>query len=354
MRKWLWRVAFAVLAIYLAGSVALGVFLAELALHPGRRVMSADAEQRARARVAAVGGRLDKVEITTRDRVVLRGWQFSPGSGAWNGNSVLALHGVGDNRESQVPMAVRLVARGYTVVTPDARGSGISDGAYATYGVIEREDIREWVWWLRKRQADGCIHGLGGSMGAAQLLQTLDLDPAPFCDVVAESPFESFREVAYDRVGQRVGTGPWLGRTVLRPAIEIGFLSAWLRTGINLTDANPRRVLLRWESRTPVLLIHGLADRNIPPRHSQDLAAANPDHVVAWFIPGGGHVAAWSAAPVEYPARVLAFFASHEPHELGSRDAAVAVGGDVERGGAGERAVGEDRAPRESAGPHRR
>ena len=338
-------------AVYGAGSVALGFVLAELALHPGRRVMSADAEQRARARVAAVGGRLDQVEITTHDRMVLRGWQFSPPAAAWNGNSVLALHGVGDNRESQVPMAVRLVARGYMVVTPDARASGLSDGVDASYGVIERDDIHEWVTWLRTRQAYGCIHGLGGSMGAAQLLQALEVDPPLFCDVVAESPFESFREVAYDRVGQRVGTGPWLGRTVLRPAIEVGFLSAWLRTGVDLTDANPLRVLQRRDTRTPVLLIHGLADRNIPPRHSRDLAAANPDHVVAWFIPGGGHVSAWSAAPVEYPARVLAFFASHE---LGSRDAAVAVGGDVERGGAGERAVGEDRAPREPAGPHRR
>jgi uncharacterized protein len=354
MRKWLWRAAIVVLAIYVAGAVALGIVLAELALHPGRRVLSADAEPRARGRVASVGGRLDTVEMTTRDRVVLRAWQFSPASGAWNGHSVLALHGVGDNRESQVSMAVRLVARGYRVLTPDARASGISDGAYSTYGVIEREDIREWVAWLRTRQAEGCIHGLGGSMGAAQLLQTFDHEPALFCDVVAESSFEGFREVAYDRVGQRVGTGPWLGRTVLRPAIEVGFLSAWLRTGVDLTDANPRRLLLRRESRTPVLLIHGLADRNIPPRHSQDLVAANPDHVVAWFIPGGGHVGAWSAAPVEYPARVLAFFASHESHELGSSDAAGATGGDVERGGARKRATREDRAAREPARPDRR
>jgi pimeloyl-ACP methyl ester carboxylesterase len=146
-------------------------------------------------------------------------------------------------------------------------------------------------------------------MGAAQLLQALP-DPTLFCDAVVESSFASFREVAFDRVGQRVGRGPWLGRTLLRPAIEIGFITARLRTGFDVSQANPARALR--ESRTPVLLIHGLADRNMPLRHAEALAAANPEQVTLWLVPGATHVSAWAAAPVEYPARVLAFFASHE------------------------------------------
>jgi dipeptidyl aminopeptidase/acylaminoacyl peptidase len=310
-----WRFAALIIAgaLYLVLSTALGIVLGETALHPPRRALRPDAESRARTRVGQAGGHLDTVTLTTRDGVALQAWLFSPAAGAWNGHAVLSLHGVGDNRESGVSMAARLVSQGYRVLTPDARASGSSGGAIATYGVLERDDIREWVAWLRARQPAGCIHGLGGSMGAAQLLQALS-DPTLFCDAVAESSFESFREVAFDRVGQQLGTGPWLGWTLLRPAIEVGFLSVRLRTGLDLSDANPARILRA--STTPVLLIHGLADRNMPLRHAYALAASNPDHVTLWLVPGATHVAAWAAAPTEYPAQVLTFFAAHEQDHL--------------------------------------
>jgi fermentation-respiration switch protein FrsA (DUF1100 family) len=261
--------------------------------------------------VEQLGGRLAAVSLKAHDETVLGAWLFSPARDAWNGHTVLSLHGVADNRESGASMAILLVSHGYYVLAPDARASGASGGADATYGVLERDDIRDWVRWLRAQQPTGCIHGLGGSMGAAHLLQALAADPPMFCDAVAESSFESFREVAFDRVGQQLGTGPWLGRTLLRPAIDVGFLSARWRTGLDLSDADPARLLR--QSTTPVLLIHGLADRNMPVRHAYALAAANPDRVTLWLVPNATHVAAWAAAPSEYPARVLGFFAAHEP-----------------------------------------
>jgi uncharacterized protein len=297
------------IAIYLGVSAGVGVLLAEFALHPPRRALSAEAETRARTRAESVGARFEAVTITTRDGVALHAWLFTPPASTWNGHAVLSLHGVGDNRASQVSIATRLASRGYRVLIPDARASGISGGALATYGVLERDDIREWVAWLRARQPIGCVHGLGGSMGAAQLLQALR-DSSLFCDAIAEASFASFREVAIDRVGQPLGVGPWFGRTLLRPAIEVGFLSARLRTGVNLSDADPVRVLR--EAATPVLLIHGLADRNMPLRHAQMLAASNPQYVTLWLVPNATHTAAWAAAPDEYPRRVLDFFAAHE------------------------------------------
>jgi hypothetical protein len=65
-------------------------------------------------------------------------------------------------------------------------------------------------------------------MGAAQLLQSLPSEPR-FSAVAVESPFSSFREIAYDRVGQFFHTGPWLGRTVLRSIVEAAFGYARLK-----------------------------------------------------------------------------------------------------------------------------
>jgi pimeloyl-ACP methyl ester carboxylesterase len=306
--SWRLTVLIFLAAIYLAASAVLGFVLGNAALYPPRRALRPDAETRARTRIEGIGGHLESVTLATPDGVSLQAWSFSPSASTWNGHAVLSLHGVADNRESGVSMAVLLASHGYRVLTPDARASGVS-GGYASYGVVEREDIRQWVGWLRARQTGGCVHGLGGSMGAAQLLQAIG-DPALFCDAVAEASFSSFREVAIDRVGQFVGTGPWFGRTLLRPAIEAGFLSVRLRYGLNLAVADPERVLR--EASTPVLLIHGLADRNMPLRHAQVLAASNPRQVTLWLVPNATHTAAWAAAPTEYPDRVLAFFAAHE------------------------------------------
>jgi fermentation-respiration switch protein FrsA (DUF1100 family) len=148
------------------------------------------------------------------------------------------------------------------------------------------------------------VVGVGVSLGAAELLQAISHRERAFCGAIADSSFSSFREVAYDRVGQFVGYGPWLGRWVLRPAIESAFLYLRLRTGDDLRRASPVETIRA--ARVPILLIHGTADDNIPPRHVQALAAANPSARV-WMVPNAGHYGAWRAAPEEYPRRVLAF-----------------------------------------------
>jgi hypothetical protein len=128
--------------------------------------------------------------------------------------------------------------------------------------------------------------------------------------VVAESSFSSFREVAYDRMGQWFGTGPWIGRTVLRPAVDLGFFYARLRYGINFGQASPSRAVA--SSSTPVLLIHGLADHNIPARHSEQIRRRDP-LAELWEPPNADHCGASSTDPAGYEAHVLRFFAANDP-----------------------------------------
>jgi hypothetical protein len=70
-----------------------------------------------------------------------------------------------------------------------------------------------------RQQHPKCIFGMGESMGAAIVLQSVKT--TPFCAVVAESSFASFRQIAYVRVGQFFQSGTWLGRIALRPAMEL-------------------------------------------------------------------------------------------------------------------------------------
>jgi len=58
------------------------------------------------------------------------------------------------------------------------------------------------------------------------------------------------------------------------------------------------------------MLIHGLADSNLPVRHSEMIKAARAD-VVLWEPKGADHCEASTAEPAEYERRVVGWFESH-------------------------------------------
>jgi dipeptidyl aminopeptidase/acylaminoacyl peptidase len=292
--------------IYLLFCTAVAFFLASITVHPYRRPILAAEKAEVRQAAENLNAKLADVEIEAEDHASLRAWLILPQHA--NGNAVILLHGLGDNRLGMIGYAQLLLSHGYAVLMPDARAHGESGGDLVTYGIIERDDIRRWYEWLDETEHPGCVYGLGESMGAAQLLQALAVEPH-FCAVVAESSFATFREIAYDRMGQRFGTGPWLGRTLLRPVIEIALAIARVKYHVDLTQASPQDAVAH--TRVPVLLIHGVVDSNIPLRHSLRLVAHNPQ-MRLWQVPGADHCGAISSAPKEFEQTVLAWFDTHK------------------------------------------
>jgi uncharacterized protein len=305
-----------VLGLYTAVCIVGGIYLADATLHPQRRELTADEIAGARDAVRAMHAELSEVSIRAADGVVLRGWLLRPAHA--NGDAALLLHGVGDNRLGSGGYARLLLGHGFAVLTPDARGHGASGGELVTYGLIERNDIRQWVEFLSAETHAHCVYGMGESMGAAQLLQSLAAG-ARFCAVVAESGFASFREIAYDRMGQPFGLGPWVGRTVLRPLVEIGFLRARWKYKLDLEQVSPEDAVA--ETSVPVLLIHGAIDSNIPVRHSRAMHAAAPQTAL-WVVPGANHCGAMSVAPSEFETRVLEWF-REKPASITTRDTKI-------------------------------
>jgi dipeptidyl aminopeptidase/acylaminoacyl peptidase len=300
------RLIYILAAIYLVGTVLGGIGLAWIALHPPTHSVTKLEETNAEAGANAALQQFSSVNLAAQDGAILRAWFIRPQNP--NGDAVVLFHGVTDNRLGMYGYAQWLLANHYAVVLPDARAHGLSGGGLATYGVKESDDIHQWVNWLEDAYHPICVFGLGESMGAAQLLQSLPKEPR-FCAVVAESPFATFREVAYARFGREFHTGPWLGRTFFRPAVDIGFLFVRLRYGLNMEEASPNRAVEG--IRVPVMLIHGLDDHNIPPFHSDEIQSHNPTDIVVWRVPGAVHTGAHAVAPQEFERRVLSWFESH-------------------------------------------
>ena len=296
--------------LYLTLCTIGGIFLADATLHPARRPLTDQEVVAVQQLAQALSSDFEDVSITAADGAVLRGWELRP-SQAGNGSVVLLLHGLGDNRVGAVGYAQLLVTHGFAVLLPDARAHGISGGELRTYGLVERNDIHQWVDYIEANEHPRCVFGFAESMGAAQLLQALEAGTR-FCAIAVESPFANFREIAYDRMGQPFHLGPWVGRIVLRPLVESAFLRARWKYGLNMQRISPEDSAAA--TTTPILLIHAQDDSNIPVRHSRRIHARNAKTEL-WEVPGADHCGALSTAPEEFERKLLEWF--HTPAQRG-------------------------------------
>jgi len=223
------------LAAYLALSILAGIFIADVSLKL-RRLPLRHQQAFAASVQKDFHAELQDVSISASDGVVLKGWYVHPSG--YNGNAVVLLHGITDNREGVAGYGHLLLEHGYAVLLPDARRHGVSGGELATYGVKEVDDIHRWASWVYQHDPPQCVYGFGESYGAALLLQSLAVEDR-FCAVAAESPFSTAREMSFERISGPLHLRSWFGRTLGRPAIWSAVVYAWLRYGINLLEPSP-------------------------------------------------------------------------------------------------------------------
>lgn len=293
-----------IFALYALLCIVTGIALAHLSLHLLRTHLRDVTAFREKIR-SQYGAELQDVSITAQDGVTLHAWLARPS--VTNGRSVIILHGITANRGDSTGYAEPFLAEGYTVLMPDSRAHGDSGGELATYGVLERDDIRLWANSLTA-QAPGCMYLLGESMGAAIALQAMTTAPQ-LCAVAVEAPYSTFRAISYERLGHGTHTGTVFWQTVGRPVIEVAIAYTRLRYGLWLTDASPLQAVR--STRVPALFIAGTEDINIPMHHSQELQAACGARCSLWIVEGAGHCGAATVAHEAFQRRILDWFSSH-------------------------------------------
>jgi hypothetical protein len=215
-------IIFCVLAsavIFTSGAVA-----AESAMRPPRRPVALVCPCFAHVRC-------ESVAVTSKDGIALRGWYYWPETS--NGKAILLLHGIGSNRQDMVALGYLFLRHGYSVLEPDLRGHGQS-GGFATYGVLEENDVRAWVDWLEKNEHAPGIYGFGASLGAAVLLNSLKHE-SRFRAIVAESSYSDFPAIAKERITRMLPRGlQWI--TI--PFVESGLDWVRWRYGVDLRNAS--------------------------------------------------------------------------------------------------------------------
>jgi hypothetical protein len=227
-------------------------------LHPGRRSVAA----------ATPDNCVD--EVFKGAGVGLEGWRCSV-AGRRHG-TIVYLHGVADNRASGVGVIPRFIARGFDVVAYDSRAHGNSEGDACTYGYFEKEDLRLVLDTLDA----GAIVLIGTSLGAAVALQHAARDPRVSA-VVAVETFSDLRTIASERAPFVFTAG----------ALGEAFALAEQQASFVVDQVSP--VTSAPDIRAPVLLIHGDADRDTPPAHSQRVFDALGGSKRLLLVPGATH-----------------------------------------------------------------
>jgi len=111
---------------------------------------------------------IEDVSVVTDDGVWVSGWLIDNDSD----KVVILLSGRGSNRNANIKKAQIYIERGYSVLMPDLRATGRSDGHRISFGWYERKDIEAWYRFLQSKKYK-YIAAHGYSIGAATICYSL-------------------------------------------------------------------------------------------------------------------------------------------------------------------------------------
>jgi len=223
----------------------------------------------------------EKQEITFRSPFgyALSGTWF-PIPGALK--TIIMVHGFSYTRLGMVKYMPWFRRQGWNILIYDQRFYGRSGGPNTTFGYYEKQDLKAVFDWVQNQVPSASTIGtLGESLGAATCLMHAAIDPRPTF-VIADSSFASL----LDELKFRLKTDYNLPAF---PLINLSLPLIQLLAGFDPASVSPEQDIASLD--LPILFIHGVADREVPPSHSRRLFAAKQHGLRRLLlVPEAGHV----------------------------------------------------------------
>lgn len=207
-----------------------------------------------------------RVEVPTEDGLRLFGWWRPPDPGD---GVVVLLTGTGVTLQDYAPLIGDLARQGLGVIGIDYRGNGASPGEPSEAGW--RDDARAAFDYAHAAAPEARIAVLGQSMGTGFAVG-LAVE-RPVAGVLLESAYASVARL-FELHGVALLPGvPLPGRLLVTDQIDSEKLIGRMRS--------------------PLLMLHGSADRRIPIAEARRLFAAAHEPKEFIEVPGAAHAAAW-------------------------------------------------------------
>ncbi|MBX2797257.1 MAG: lysophospholipase [Myxococcales bacterium] len=192
---------------------------------------------------------------------------------------VVLVHGYASERTDTFPTARRLVDLGFTVVAPNLRGAGASEGDRTSLGWHEAEDVAAVVRWVGDTLGDREPILYGFSMGGAAVLGAVARARAPAEAVVTECTF--------DRLPHTIGHRFAAMGLPRRGLSDLMLFWGGLQQGFDAWRVAP--VVDASRVTVPTLVVGGELDRRVLPSETRALAGALGEHGQLAIVEGMGH-----------------------------------------------------------------
>lgn len=242
-----------------------------------------------------LGLKYENVSFTTSDSIAIAGW-FVP-SKTSSDRALIVCHGYPCDKNNVIE-SVSFLADDYNLLLIDFRFFGESGGRFTSLGHHEQKDIRAAVKWL-KDKGFSKIGAWGFSLGASTLLLTESPDIKA---IIADSGFADIHALISMLYG-------YIPSSLRKPFVWLTELHTALFLRIHVSDLAPVQKIPSYK--TPIFLIHGDRDSQIPVSHAYRLyEASNQESTRLWIVPGADHGQAQALYPVQYQKRVKEFLSA--------------------------------------------
>jgi uncharacterized protein len=240
---------------------------------------------------------LEELEQTSYDGLTLKAIYLEHENPS--GKVVILAHGYRGHKEQMDDYAKLYYDQGFSVLMPDARGHGESEGDYIGYGWHDRKDYQKWIDILieEKQATDIILHG--NSMGAALVLMTSGEDlPPEVKGIVADSGYTSVLEELKYQLKHLYGLPSF-------PLMNITSIITDIRAGYTFKEASSIEQVKK--NTRPLLIIHGDADELVPTDMAYEIYEAAKGDKELWIVPNAGHTKAYEMETEEFEKRINAF-----------------------------------------------
>ncbi len=216
----------------------------------------------------------------------------------------LLCHGYRCNGLMMGLIAHRFSDRGFSVLLPDARGHGQSEGRYIGMGWNERRDIVDWCERIIRDDSEAVICLYGISMGAATVMMTSgeeELDSRVRW-IIEDCGYTSVWDEMVHQIRDMFGLPSF-------PLIPRSDLITFIRDKYGFREASCVRQLKK--NTRPILMIHGEKDTFVPYWMLERVYDAVAGEKEKLSVPGASHGTSCTHAPETYWNAVDAFLKKH-------------------------------------------
>ena len=243
----------------------------------------------------------EDVYIESDDNLKLHATYFPQGQ---ERKAAICLHGyTSEGMKDYLALSGYYLRHGYSLLLPDARAHGASEGEYVGFGCLDRQDVLCWIDWLLERcgeETDILLHGT--SMGGATVLMASGLTlPRQVRGIISDCGFTSPKEV-FTHVLHSMYHLPAF------PVIPLASLANKRLAGYGMNECNAAREVRK--ASVPILMIHGSADHFVPASMCEKIYENIASPKQKLIVEGAAHAESYYKDTERYEQALDAFIAS--------------------------------------------